>query len=116
MAVGTAMISGVVAKKKPKYGFMPLTYMWCPHQETERADGHDRPHHHPIAEDVLSCMDTEQVGDHAEGRQGDDIDLGMTEEPEQVLKQRSEEHTSELQSQSNLVCRLLLEKKKRRHR
>src|SRR3989475_9489089 len=27
-------------------------------------------------------------------------------------KERSEEHTSELQSQSNLVCRLLLEKKK----
>src|SRR2546430_10456081 len=29
--------------------------------------------------------------------------------------ERSEEHTSELQSQSNLVCRLLLEKKKRKH-
>src|SRR2546427_8844154 len=29
---------------------------------------------------------------------------------------RSEEHTSELQSQSNLVCRLLLEKKKDTHR
>src|SRR2546430_12300281 len=28
------------------------------------------------------------------------------------VQQRSEEHTSELQSQSNLVCRLLLEKKK----
>src|SRR2546427_9282544 len=28
---------------------------------------------------------------------------------------RSEEHTSELQSQSNLVCRLLLEKKKKRN-
>src|SRR2546427_1646991 len=28
-------------------------------------------------------------------------------------KTRSEEHTSELQSQSNLVCRLLLEKKKK---
>src|SRR2546430_8469966 len=28
---------------------------------------------------------------------------------------RSEEHTSELQSQSNLVCRLLLEKKKNDH-
>src|SRR5256886_4954530 len=28
---------------------------------------------------------------------------------------RSEEHTSELQSQSNLVCRLLLEKKNMRH-
>src|SRR2546430_9013469 len=29
------------------------------------------------------------------------------------LDARSEEHTSELQSQSNLVCRLLLEKKKK---
>src|SRR5205085_12051631 len=29
------------------------------------------------------------------------------------LVKRSEEHTSELQSQSNLVCRLLLEKKKK---
>src|SRR6266478_7891383 len=29
---------------------------------------------------------------------------------------RSEEHTSELQSQSNLVCRLLLEKKKKKRK
>src|SRR2546430_10137792 len=29
--------------------------------------------------------------------------------------ERSEEHTSELQSQSNIVCRLLLEKKKNTH-
>src|SRR2546427_12411140 len=33
--------------------------------------------------------------------------------PRGELEIRSEEHTSELQSQSNLVCRLLLEKKKR---
>src|SRR2546430_9339178 len=32
-----------------------------------------------------------------------------------VRGRRSEEHTSELQSQSNLVCRLLLEKKKKTH-
>src|SRR2546430_8367883 len=31
-----------------------------------------------------------------------------------VERPRSEEHTSELQSQSNLVCRLLLEKKKKK--
>src|SRR2546430_17160771 len=31
--------------------------------------------------------------------------------PRAPSKRRSEEHTSELQSQSNLVCRLLLEKK-----
>src|SRR5690606_40293361 len=30
-----------------------------------------------------------------------------------ALQQRSEEHTSELQSRENLVCRLLLEKKKK---
>src|SRR2546426_6938923 len=30
-------------------------------------------------------------------------------------KSRSEEHTSELQSPCNLVCRLLLEKKKKKH-
>src|SRR3989475_7739630 len=33
----------------------------------------------------------------------------------QAAVARSEEHTSELQSQSNLVCRLLLEKKKNTH-
>src|SRR5688572_30955431 len=32
----------------------------------------------------------------------------------EVNRVRSEEHTSELQSQSNLVCRLLLEKKKKK--
>src|SRR2546427_8436967 len=35
-----------------------------------------------------------------------------TPSPSEAATQRSEEHTSELQSQSNLVCRLLLEKKK----
>src|SRR5256886_13538934 len=34
------------------------------------------------------------------------------EDLQEVGDDRSEEHTSELQSQSNLVCRLLLEKKK----
>src|SRR5688572_32540774 len=34
--------------------------------------------------------------------------------PDFQKRDRSEEHTSELQSQSNLVCRLLLEKKKKK--
>src|SRR5256885_5429143 len=41
-------------------------------------------------------------------RRGRGIDL-------RKLRVRSEEHTSELQSPCNLVCRLLLEKKKRPH-
>src|SRR2546430_6128833 len=39
--------------------------------------------------------------------------LTSEEVVEKIMAQRSEEHTSELQSQSNLVCRLLLEKKKK---
>src|SRR2546427_7303723 len=35
--------------------------------------------------------------------------------PSRTSVSRSEEHTSELQSQSNLVCRLLLEKKKKKN-
>src|SRR5256885_12646471 len=34
---------------------------------------------------------------------------------QESVQARSEEHTSELQSPCNLVCRLLLEKKKNRH-
>src|SRR5256886_5491714 len=51
------------------------------------------------------------------------LGVRMTQEPTrnpeiiravlQAYLSRSEEHTSELQSQSNLVCRLLLEKKKK---
>src|SRR5947208_5189112 len=42
---------------------------------------------------------------------------GYTTIPEEVQEAcRSEEHTSELQSPDHLVCRLLLEKKKKQHR
>src|SRR2546430_5554556 len=50
-----------------------------------------------------------RVGDRAACQQ--QAQQRTAEEPRPVL--RSEEHTSELQSQSNLVCRLLLEKKKK---
>src|SRR5688572_32213272 len=40
------------------------------------------------------------------------LDCGLTGQDWIAEHQKSEEHTSELQSQSNLVCRLLLEKKK----
>src|SRR2546427_6572352 len=52
--------------------------------------------------DVLSTLDTRP--NLAELSPG---------EFEALITNRSEEHTSELQSQSNLVCRLLLEKKKK---
>src|SRR2546430_13669747 len=51
------------------------------------------------------AFDSGQSCRHHSGSAGFGSDLGS-----RTL--RSEEHTSELQSQSNLVCRLLLEKKK----
>src|SRR5262245_65069606 len=50
----------------------------------------------------------------ARGEEGG-ASLGITPPQGTELQQRSEEHTSELQSLRHLVCRLLLEKKKKRH-
>src|SRR2546430_8732728 len=44
---------------------------------------------------------------------GNTITFSVTFHRRSAPRFRSEEHTSELQSQSNLVCRLLLEKKKK---
>src|SRR2546429_875283 len=41
--------------------------------------------------------------------------IGETRDTTQALRTRSEEHTSELQSRLHLVCRLLLEKKKKKN-
>src|SRR2546426_3438705 len=44
---------------------------------------------------------------------GADADPVLVENGRDIVRVRSEEHTSELQSPCNLVCRLLLEKKKK---
>src|SRR5256885_15159213 len=50
-------------------------------------------------------------------RVNDAIKQRMVDKTVEALDgERSEEHTSELQSPCNLVCRLLLEKKKNKHR
>src|SRR5260370_18559186 len=49
---------------------------------------------------------------HRRLTQGEDDSVWSFYKMDQTLSSRSEEHTSELQSHLNLVCRLLLEKKK----
>src|SRR2546430_11429475 len=62
-----------------------------------------------LAQDLL----VEHVGDEPHSAVGACDALTVhSDDPGRLLAARSEEHTSELQSQSNLVCRLLLEKKK----
>src|SRR2546430_10802094 len=65
---------------------------------------------------LFRSQEERALGEERVGMPFDRIDgVGATAEGigRVVLDVRSEEHTSELQSQSNLVCRLLLEKKKR---
>src|SRR2546430_9756023 len=49
---------------------------------------------------------------HQSHTQGVDAKRFRPQRTRKINLERSEEHTSELQSQSNIVCRLLLEKKK----
>src|SRR5439155_20127888 len=56
------------------------------------------------------CADASEG--RTQGLAGSDIQRQVASILEKVLKTRSEEHTSELQSRGHLVCRLLLEKKK----
>src|SRR5437879_6618992 len=60
---------------------------------------------HAPVELVLRGRDT--------GGIGDEVGLGAEEPARRLPEVRSEEHTSELQSPMYLVCRLLLEKKKK---
>src|SRR5206468_11537338 len=54
------------------------------------------------------------VPDVARGVRVEDRAAGIAEARSAAAGPRSEEHTSELQSRSDLVCRLLLEKKKKK--
>src|SRR2546427_9448547 len=75
--------------------------------------------------------DDQQAGQDDHGRRGSPDRLAQVQRTPQRVSttfrlslrdlpngatRRSEEHTSELQSQSNLVCRLLLEKKKKKRK
>src|SRR2546430_16276642 len=63
------------------------------------------PIYHSRQPDLLLSRDSRRAGLVCDA-------AGRTARPH-ARASRSEEHTSELQSQSNLVCRLLLEKKKK---
>src|SRR5688572_32748849 len=82
-------------RRPPRSTLFPYTTLF-------RSQGR-RPRHGPV--------DLSRAG-HRAGRKalGGAQDRGWRRIP----CRRSEEHTSELQSQSNLVCRLLLEKKKKK--
>src|SRR2546430_7707889 len=88
-------------RRPPRSTLFPYTTLF----RSETGDGHSRGQHGCIGPAYL----------FAEAAHFVHVLLaadGMNHGAGSKKEQRSEEHTSELQSQSNLVCRLLLEKKK----
>src|SRR2546430_8208946 len=65
----------------------------------------------PGGRDPVEDLHAGRHGDHHRREHEEDVEEARQPDAEHVVRPRSEEHTSELQSQSNLVCRLLLEKK-----
>src|SRR2546422_4278398 len=94
-------------RRPPRSTLFPYTTLF----RSEEAGGEDRP----------NCL-AEKLGRRAEERvcsadSGDGCaKLERSESKGMIARRdsRSEEHTSELQSRLHLVCRLLLEKKKRK--
>src|SRR3712207_7965334 len=90
-------------RRPPRSTLFPYTTLFrSPEQAAEREE---RPHRPQIAA-VLAALHVAEVLGRRPG--GGDV----AQEADGVDAQRSEEHTSELQSRQYLVCRLLLEKKK----
>src|SRR5207253_8292799 len=84
-------------------------------------DAVDDPHRVRRQHEIADQHQREHAADHAPQQpppEGADLPAEMRLEPGagRVVALRSEEHTSELQSRGHLVCRLLLEKKKKENR
>src|SRR3712207_8272803 len=84
-------------RRPPRSTLFPYTTLFRSDEQLERlgaVDGHHGDALEVPLEQVVVALDV-------------DLDKGLAE-----AQERSEEHTSELQSRQYLVCRLLLEKKK----
>src|SRR5690606_41533964 len=86
----------VIIRQPPRSTLFPYTTLFRSTSARERAAGR-----HELRGEQQGG-DHHQPEEHARGRRP----------AERASPRRSEEHTSELQSRENLVCRLLLEKKK----
>src|SRR3712207_8884497 len=92
-------------RRPPRSTLFPYTTLF--RSSAQQVSMRTAAHQHQILdrEGEGARMDLGHIGDQARPL--------LYREPAQSLAGRSEEHTSELQSRQYLVCRLLLEKKKR---
>src|SRR2546430_3107021 len=95
-------------RRPPRSTLFPYTTLFRSHRHASPAVAGQR--RHPVEHQERAAA----VGLY---RESEPLPGACGRVPRKLLggaRTRSEEHTSELQSQSNLVCRLLLEKKKKR--
>src|SRR5438270_1703714 len=92
-------------QRPPRPTLFPYTTLFRSPGARRRDRG---PRERRLRDRVLQCGVWPETGGRVRCRRGGGGDLRF------LPCRRSEEHTSELQSQSNLVCRLLLEKKKKK--
>src|SRR5205807_8996523 len=85
----------LMIRRPPRSTLFPYTTLFRSEDFRERTDKQQPIHAHEIQYPIMQGWDSVMIES--------DVELGG----------RSEEHTSELQSPCNLVCRLLLEKKKK---
>src|SRR3989454_2665100 len=92
-------------RRPPRSTLFPYTTLFRSHGEGRRGPEHEHPldevSSHGLDLGAELCFQLSQAL------------LQFCVEPREIQLVRSEEHTSELQSPCNLVCRLLLEKKKK---
>ena len=88
--VGMEISSVVNMKSGLMSGLMPLWNRWCCQTKNDKQRDADHPGgSHPVGEERFSREDRQHLHDDAEARQRHDVDLGMAEEPEEVLPQEA---------------------------
>src|SRR5258708_27105759 len=95
-------------RRPPRSTLFPYTTLFRSHLF---ASGVDTKHY------SKACLDETEIPESLRGVNGPKATyIGVIDTAQRYRDFRSEEHTSELQSPDHLVCRLLLEKKKKRTR
>ena len=84
--VGTAMSIVVQREDRVRHrAHAGREHVVAPHAEAQEGDERAREDHRGVAEQRLPREDRQHLGDDAEGRQDQDVHLGVAEDPEQVL-------------------------------
>src|SRR5688572_31822808 len=97
-------------RRPPRSTLFPYTTLFRSPIEVNGSEGQliEPGHDMPVGIDIAR----RQARAHRDSQHAIGVEHDRTRQRRHFPVVRSEEHTSELQSQSNLVCRLLLEKKK----